>query len=69
MDFTEGNNSQILNKAAFIDGTPYVFADGSARNAVRRSEGTVNNKVKPSSSGYLLGLALAVRQNRTDIIQ
>ena len=49
MDFDEHNESQVLNKTAFIDGTPYVFCDGSAR--VLTVDPKVDNTAEPASSG------------------
>ena len=49
MDFAEGNNKDVLNLAAFGDGTPYIFCDGSAR--VLQVDPKVDNKAEPASSG------------------
>ena len=67
MDFTEQNNSQILNKTAFGDGTPYVFADGSARNLT--VDPKADNKAQPVSSGTYTDWLWLFDKNRTDIIQ
>ena len=66
MDFTEGNNSQILNKAAFVDGTPYVFADGSARTLTVLA--TANNVAAPVSSGTYTDWLWLFDKSQTGII-
>ncbi len=66
MDFTEGNNSQILNKTAFGDGTPYVFADGSSRTlAVVAKE---INTAEPKSSGAYTDWLWLFDKSQTSII-
>ena len=72
MDFTEKNNSDILNKAAFADGTPYVFADGSARVlAVDPKYGRDPdfNKAEPVSSATYSDWLWLFDKSRTEIIQ
>ena len=72
MDFTEGNNSDILNKTAFSDGTPYVFADGSARTLSVDPAVVGNkalNKAAPVSSASYTDWLWLFDKNSTDIIQ
>lgn len=66
MDFTEGNNSEILNKNAFADGTPYVFADGSARSL--SVDKKANNSAAPISSGTYTDWLWLFDKARTEII-
>lgn len=48
MDFAEKNEAAVLNKAAFADGTPYVFCDGSVR--ILAVDPKADNKLPPVSS-------------------
>ncbi len=74
MDFTEQNNSMILNKTAFLDGTPYIFADGSARTltvmtAAQAAQPNASNTKEPISSGVYTDWLWLFDKTRTDIIQ
>ena len=70
MDFTEGNNSAILNKTAFIDGTPYVFADGSSRILTVDPKGTAaTNTAAPISSGTYTDWLWLFDKSQTSIIK
>ena len=72
MDFTEQNNSKILNKTAFVDGTPYVFCDGSARvlqAATKIGNTTVNNAAEPPNSAIYTDWLWLFNKTRTDLIQ
>ncbi len=72
MDFTEKNNNDILNKTAFVDGTPYVFADGSSRVLTvdpKYSRDPTFNKTEPVSSATYADWLWLFDKSRTDIIQ
>ena len=72
MDFAEQNNSQILNKKAFDDGTPYMFCDGSVRvltAAVKVGNVPVNNKQRPPDSGTYTDWLWLFNKSHSDTIQ
>ena len=72
MDFAEQNNSQILNKTAFADGTPYVFCDGSVRTlvaATRVGNTPVNNSARPPNSGTYTDWLWLFNKSRSDLIK
>ncbi len=67
MDFAEKNEATVLNKTAFLDGTPYVFSDGSARVLV--VDPKVDMKSAPVSSGTYTDWLWLVDKNNTTTIQ
>ena len=67
MDFAEQNNSQILNKAAFADGTPYVFCDGSVRDL--QVVAKVDNTQRPPDSGTYTDWLWLFNKDRGDLIK
>ena len=67
MDFAEQNNSQVLNKAAFADGTPYVFCDGSVRTL--KVVAKADNTKQPPDSGTYTDWLWLFNKDRADVIQ
>ncbi len=73
MDFNNGDNDTVLNLKAFPDGTPYVFADGSARTltamtATQVGQSSASNKAEPVGSGTYTDWLWLFDKSRTDII-
>ena len=66
MDFAEQNNSKILNKTAFPDGTSYVFCDGSVRDL--QVVANVDNTKRPPDSGTYTDWLWLFNKERSDII-
>ena len=72
MDFAEQNNSQILNKTAFADGSPYVLCDGSVRTMVARSRSgntPINNSARPPDSGTYTDWLWLFNKSRSELIK
>ena len=67
MDFDEKNNSKILNKQAFDDGTTYVFCDGSTRNL--KVVANVANTARPPDSATYTDWLWLFDKTRADIIK
>ena len=67
MDFAEQNNSMILNKTAFSDGTPYVFCDGSVRTL--KVVAKVDNTKEPPDSGTYTDWLWLFNKDRVDLIK
>lgn len=67
MDFSEQNNSQVLNKTAFADGSPYVFCDGSTR--ILKVVANVDNTKRPPDSGTYTDWLWLFNKSRIEIIQ
>ncbi len=67
MDFAEKNNDQILNKHAFLDGTPYVFCDGSTR--ILKVVAKVDNAARPPDSGTYSDWLWLFDKTKGDIIK
>lgn len=73
MDLTQGDNTpsnHILNLAAFPNGSPYVFADGSSRILITDTSGTNGNmKAEPTTSGIYSDWYWLLDKSRTSVIQ
>ena len=72
MDFAEQNNSQILNKQAFDNGTPYMFCDGSVRvltAATKAGNVPVDNKKRPPDSATYTDWLWLFNKSHSDTIQ
>ena len=67
MDFSEGNNNDVLNKTAFADGTPYVFCDGSTR--ILKVVANTDNTVRPLDSGAYSDWLWLFNKQRADLIK
>ncbi len=71
MDFVEGggNNNDILNKAAFPNGSVYVFCDGSSRILVNNQDSTTYQKQRPPNSGTYTDWLWLMDKTNTGVIQ
>ena len=67
MDFAEKNNDQVLNKAAFPGGTPYVFCDGSSR--FLKVVAKVSNTAEPPDSGTYTDWLWLFNKDSASVIQ
>ena len=67
MDFIDKDNNTVLNRAAFPNGCPYVFADGSVR--VLLYDSTVVQTVQPKNSGTYSDWYWLLNKTQTSVIQ
>ena len=67
MDFAEKNNDDVLNKAAFADGTPYMFCDGSLRTL--KVVANVPDTAAPPDSGTYTDWLWLFNKDRAGMIQ
>ena len=69
MDFSEGkgNNNDVLNRTAFVNGSVYVFCDGSSR--LLKYDSTVNQTAQPTGSGVYADWYWLMNKANTSVIQ